>query len=85
MGQRQPIVELKMPWLAPDVAKVTVSRWLVDVGHRVEIDQDIMELTVDGEIFLLPSPLDGVILSRAVGPGDYLDVGQVLAEVRAEL
>lgn len=85
MNQRQPIIELKMPWLAPDVIKVTVSRWLVDVSHRVEIDQDIMELMVDGEFFLLPSPLDGIILSRAVSPGDYLAVGQVLAEVQVDL
>lgn len=77
MGQSRQ-VEFKMPWLSPEVTTVIVSGWLVETGQPVEIDQDVLELKVDGEIFLLPAPLDGVLLSRDVEPGDYLEVGQIL-------
>ena len=77
-------VELKMPWLDSEVATVVVSGWLAEEGQAVEIDQDLLELKVDGEIFLLPSPLDGVLVSREVEPGDYLEVGQILGMIEEE-
>lgn len=70
-----------MPWLTPDEVDIEVIRWLASPGSRVAVDQDLLELRVDGEMFLLPSPLDGVILEPQVEPGDYLVTDQKLAVI----
>lgn len=70
-----------MPWLTPDEVDIKVIRWLAGPGSRVAVDQDLLELWVDGETFLLPSPLDGVLLEPQVEPGDYLVTDQKLAVI----
>ncbi|HEY8464906.1 MAG TPA: biotin/lipoyl-containing protein [Bacillota bacterium] len=84
MKMRNRQIEVKMPWLTPKEVEIQVVRWLVAPGDRVEIDQDILELTVDQEKFILPSPLDGVLLEVEVEPGDYLATDQVLAIIKAD-
>ncbi|TCL61843.1 biotin-dependent enzyme [Hydrogenispora ethanolica] len=77
-------IEIKMPFLGPEETAYELVRWLVPAGAAVEIDQDILELMVDGALFQLPSPLDGVLLSREAEPGDWIETGQVLAIVAVE-
>jgi len=79
---RERLVEIKLPWLAPDEPVVEVIRWLVEVGQTIDIDQDLLVLEVDGEEFILPSPIDGLITELCVEPGEYLSEGQVVAVVK---
>jgi pyruvate dehydrogenase E2 component (dihydrolipoamide acetyltransferase) len=72
-------VEIKLPWIAPDDPEIEVIRWLIEPGQSIEIDQDILVLSVEGEEFILPSPVDGVVGELSVEPGDWLSEGQVLA------
>lgn len=74
-------VELKMPWLVPEVASAVVIKWLVAEGERVVIDQDLLELECDGDIVLLPSPEDGIIRSFFVTPGDAVNPDDLLAVI----
>lgn len=75
------IVEIKTPWVSPDETVIEVKQWLIASGETVEIDQDILLLLVDGEEFLLPSPVDGIINELLVDPHDILSPDQVLATV----
>ncbi len=77
-------IEIKMPFLSPEETAYELVRWLVPVGATLEIDQDILEIMVDGAVFRVPSPLDGVLLSREAEPGDWLETGRVLAVVAVE-
>jgi pyruvate/2-oxoglutarate dehydrogenase complex dihydrolipoamide acyltransferase (E2) component len=74
-------IEIKMPLLAPEEPEIEVIRWLVPEGAPVAIDQDLLVLKVDGEEFMMPSPVEGVLLSRAVEPDEMIATGQVLAVV----
>ena len=73
-----------MPWLVPEEVEVEVIRWLVEPGERVEIDQDLLELTVDGATFILPSPLEGTLLEWQVQPGEYVATDEILAVIDAD-
>ncbi|MGE5581935.1 MAG: biotin/lipoyl-containing protein [Bacillota bacterium] len=72
-------IELKCPWLVAEEGTAEVGRWLVAEAETVEIDQDILVMLLDGEEFLLPSPVDGTIISLLVEPGDPVGPEQALA------
>lgn len=78
------IVELKVPLLTGEESLFTVKKWLVSVGERVEIDQDLVELDFNDESFLLPSPLDGKMISIEVETEEQVEPGQVLATIEME-
>jgi pyruvate/2-oxoglutarate dehydrogenase complex dihydrolipoamide acyltransferase (E2) component len=70
-----------MPWMAPEDPVVEVDAWLVEPGAKIEIDQDLIRLWVDGEEFVLPSPVDGILRELRVDSGEIISSGQVLAVV----
>ncbi|HEX3048140.1 MAG TPA: biotin/lipoyl-containing protein [Bacillota bacterium] len=72
---------IKVPWLSPEDVIITVEKWFVAEGDPIEIDQDLMELKIDQEPFILPSPLDGTLQTLLVFPGDLVETGQELAIV----
>lgn len=78
------IVEIKVPLLTGEDSLMTIRRWLVTVGEQVEIDQDLVEMDTDGEPFLLPSPLDGKLISIEAEDGETVEPGQILALVEAD-
>jgi len=78
------IVELKVPLLSGEETLMTVVRWLVTVGERVEIDQDLVELEIKAAPFLLPSPLDGKLITIEAGTEAMVEPGQILALIEAD-
>lgn len=78
------IVELKVPLLSGDESLMTVKRWLAAVGGQVEIDQDLVELTLNDEPFLLPSPLDGKLVAIEAEAEETVEPGQVLALIEED-
>jgi biotin carboxyl carrier protein len=77
-------INLKCSWLAAEEVQAKVLRWLVVEQDHVEIDQDVMVMLLGKNEFLLPSPLDGVIKSILVEPGDFIDPDQVLAVIEMD-
>jgi pyruvate/2-oxoglutarate dehydrogenase complex dihydrolipoamide acyltransferase (E2) component len=75
---------IKMPFLESEEAEARFVKWLAVVGDRVEIDQDLAELTVNGEPFVLPSPLDGRLIEVLLEAGDFVEPGQEVAVVEIE-
>lgn len=73
-----------MPWLTPDEVDIQVVRWLADPESWVTVDQDLMELLVDGETFFLPSPLEGKLQDFQVEPGDFVVTDQTLAVIEID-
>jgi pyruvate/2-oxoglutarate dehydrogenase complex dihydrolipoamide acyltransferase (E2) component len=78
---RKKAIEIKMPWMAPEDPAIEVAAWLVEAGAKIEIDQDLVRLWVDGEAFILPSPVDGILRELLVEPGETVGVGQAMAVV----
>lgn len=72
--------EIKVPNVGESVTEVTLSRWLVEEGDYIEVDQEICELESDKATLELPAEVAGKIKFVAQ-EGDDLDVGAVVAEV----
>jgi 2-oxoglutarate dehydrogenase E2 component (dihydrolipoamide succinyltransferase) len=78
---RKKQIEIKMPWMAPDEPIIEVDAWLVEPGAKLEIDQDLVRLWVDGKEFVLPSPIDGILQEVLVEQGEIISTGQAMALV----
>ena len=72
---------VELPALGESVVEGTVSRWLVAVGDRVEVDQPLVEVTTDKVDAEIPSPVAGVVVEILAGEGDVVEVGGMLAQI----
>ena len=70
-----------LPALGESVVEGTVSRWLVAVGDRVEVDQPLVEVTTDKVDAEIPSPVAGVVMEILAAEGDVVPVGGALAQI----
>jgi len=68
-----------MPQLGESVVEGTVSRWLKQVGDRVEAYEPLLEVSTDKVDTEIPSPADGIILSILIGEGETVERGTVIA------
>jgi 2-oxoglutarate dehydrogenase E2 component (dihydrolipoamide succinyltransferase) len=76
--------DVELPALGESVVEGTVSRWLVAVGDRVEVDQPLVEVTTDKVDAEIPSPLSGVVIQILALEGEVVPVGGCLAQVDSE-
>ena len=75
---------VELPALGESVVEGTVSRWLVAVGERVEVDQPLVEVTTDKVDAEIPSPMAGVVVEILAAEGDVVPVGGVLVQIDSE-
>jgi 2-oxoglutarate dehydrogenase E2 component (dihydrolipoamide succinyltransferase) len=68
-----------MPQLGETVTEGTITRWLKQVGERVEVDEPLFEVSTDKVDSEVPAPVAGVLTEILVPEGDTVDVGARLA------
>ncbi|HCK21520.1 MAG TPA: dihydrolipoyllysine-residue succinyltransferase [Bacteroidetes bacterium] len=73
-------IELKVPAVGESVTEVTLSRWLVQDGDYVWIDQSICEFESDKATLEFPAEKSGII-KFAVEEGTDLGIGDVIAHL----
>lgn len=73
-----------MPQLGESIAEGTIVKWLKNPGDKVAKDENILLISTDKVEAEIPSPIDGVLLSTQVGPGETVAVGTVLGMVGKE-
>ena len=73
--------QIIVPSLGESVTEATVSKWLKQVGEKVDSDEPLVELETDKVNVEVPSPLSGTLLSIKVKEGDTVEVGAILGEV----
>ncbi len=61
--------QIIVPALGESVTEATVSRWLKQVGERVDSDEPLVELETDKVNVEVPSPLSGTLSSIKVKEG----------------
>jgi pyruvate dehydrogenase E2 component (dihydrolipoamide acetyltransferase) len=79
-----PATEVVMPQMGESITEGTVSKWLKNVGERIEKDEPLLEISTDKVDAEVPSPAAGTLLSINVNEGETVEVGSVLALVGAE-
>ncbi len=73
-----------MPALGESVDEGTVSRWLINIGDRVEIGEPLLEVATDKVDTEIPAPCAGV-LTRIVADVDaVVAIGEPLAVITAD-
>ena len=73
--------QIIVPSLGESVSEATVSKWLKQVGEKVDSDEPLVELETDKVNIEVPSPLTGTLSSIKVKEGDTVEVGALLGEV----
>ncbi len=70
-----------MPELGESVTEGTVTRWLKNVGDKVEVDEPLVEVSTDKVDTEIPSPVAGTLLSITAEEDDTVAVGGELAKI----
>ena len=73
--------QILVPSLGESITEATVSRWLKQVGEKVDSDEPLVELETDKVNVEVPSPLSGTLSSIKVKEGDTVEVGALLGIV----
>ena len=74
--------QIIVPSLGESVTEATVSKWLKQVGEKVDSDEPLVELETDKVNIEVPSPLSGTLSSIKVKEGDTVEVGALLGFVQ---
>ena len=77
-------VEVVMPQMGESITEGTVSKWLKQVGDKIEKDEAILEISTDKVDAEVPSPGAGTLLEIRHQEGETVEVGTVLATIGAE-
>ncbi|WIE66493.1 2-oxoglutarate dehydrogenase, E2 component, dihydrolipoamide succinyltransferase [Curtobacterium sp. MCLR17_036] len=72
---------VNLPALGESVTEGTVTRWLKNVGDRVEVDEPLLEVSTDKVDTEIPSPIAGVIEEILVPEDETVEVGTALVKI----
>ncbi|MBP8846443.1 MAG: 2-oxoglutarate dehydrogenase, partial [Acidobacteria bacterium] len=73
--------EVLMPQMGESIAEGTITKWLVQVGERVERDQPLFEISTDKVDAEIPSPAAGVLQEIRFAAGATVAVQTVVAVI----
>src|SRR6187200_904249 len=72
---------VSLPALGESVTEGMVTRWLKQVGDRVEVDEPLLEVSTDKVDTEIPSPIAGVIEEILVAEDETAEVGAPLVRI----
>src|SRR3989442_10889353 len=75
------VSQIKMPQLGESVTEGTVDKWLKQEGDFVKRDEPLVEVVTDKVNAEIPSPFEGKLVKVAVGEGETVRVGSVIAQI----
>src|SRR5215208_6711175 len=73
--------EVVMPQMGESIAEGTVSKWLKQVGDKVERDEPLLEISTDKVDAEIPSPAAGTLTEILAKEGDTVPVNAVVARI----
>ena len=76
--------QILVPSLGESVTEATVSKWLKQVGEKVDSDEPLVELETDKVNVEVPSPAEGVISKINFKAGDTVEVGALLGKISSQ-
>ena len=75
------LIEFKLPELGENIETADITKVLVSVGDKIEIDQSVLEIETDKATVEVPSEIEGTVKEILVKDGDQAKVGQVIFKV----
>ncbi len=77
-------IEVVMPQMGESITEGTVSKWLKQLGDKIEKDEPILEISTDKVDAEVPSPGAGILLEVRTQEGETVEVGTVVAVIGEE-
>ncbi|MFL6211174.1 MAG: dihydrolipoamide acetyltransferase family protein [Pyrinomonadaceae bacterium] len=71
--------EVVMPQMGESIAEGTITRWIKQVGERVERDEPLFEISTDKVDAEIPAPAAGVLTEIKFKEGETVEVNKVVA------
>ncbi len=68
-----------MPQMGESIAEGTITKWLKQVGERVERDEPLFEISTDKVDAEIPSPAAGTLTEIRAKEGDTVEVNSIVA------
>lgn len=76
--------EVVLPELGLSANTLRLSRWLVQTGRTLVVEDPLVEILGEGVTITLPAPASGILLAQLVKPGDAVRVGQHLGVIERD-
>ena len=80
MGQ----YHLKLPKMGEGVAEATVTKWILEVGDTIRIDDPIVEIATDKVDTDVTSEVEGVLVEKCFQENEVVQVGETLLIIETE-
>ncbi len=77
-------VEVVMPQMGESITEGTVSKWLKQVGDKIEKDEPLLEISTDKVDAEVPAPAGGILLEIRANEGETVEVNSVVGVLGAE-
>jgi pyruvate dehydrogenase E2 component (dihydrolipoamide acetyltransferase) len=77
-------VDVIMPQMGESIAEGTITKWLKQVGEKIERDEPLFEISTDKVDAEIPSPASGILLEILVPEGETVAINTVLARIGEE-
>jgi 2-oxoglutarate dehydrogenase E2 component (dihydrolipoamide succinyltransferase) len=77
-------VDVVMPQMGESIAEGTITRWLKQVGDKVQREEPVFEISTDKVDAEIPSPATGVLVEIRGSVGDTVEVNTVVAVIETE-
>jgi pyruvate dehydrogenase E2 component (dihydrolipoamide acetyltransferase) len=76
--------EVVMPQMGESITEGTITKWLKQVGDKIERDEPLLEISTDKVDAEIPSPAAGVLLEILNQEGETVEVNHVIAMIGEE-
>jgi pyruvate dehydrogenase E2 component (dihydrolipoamide acetyltransferase) len=76
--------EVVMPQMGESIAEGTITKWLKQVGDRVERDEPLFEISTDKVDAEIPSPAAGTLTEIRFKEGDTVEINTTVAVLEGE-
>ncbi len=75
------LVDLVMPKMGESLQEGTITKWLKNVGDKVERDEMVLEISTDKVDTEVPSPVAGILAEITAQEGETVEVGSVIGKM----
>ena len=75
------IKDFKLPDLGEGLEEGEIVEWLVSVGDRIELNQEVASIETAKAVVEVPSPYAGKVVELLGEPGDTLEVGKPFVRI----
>ena len=78
------MTDVIMPQMGESIAEGTITKWLKNVGDKVERDEPLFEISTDKVDAEIPAPAPGILQEIKVEAGTTVAINTVVAVIAAE-